>query len=183
MLPLPQILLLRSHRPIVKVLPPSIARLGISSWPFRSRQVLVMHLLVDSVLGLVDQPIVLLVGATDLQVDRMPEVIAQVLQPEVLIHLAGGVDSGGLAALGLAHHRAGGLQDVYHIVLLVAGGGGSPPGKRFHPGTLSEIPVDEPIGGLVDYGSWTGTASEILFLTGCSISKILKVVDSVSYIF
>jgi len=48
----------------------------------------------------------------------MLEVFAQVFQPEVLVHFAGGVDPRGLASLGTAPTRAGGAHDIDHIVIL-----------------------------------------------------------------
>lgn len=76
-----------------------------------------MHLLVHSIASLIDYAIVVLIGAPHLQMYGMLEVIPQVLQPEVLIDIARGVNTRCLpACLGSAHAGTGGGHHINDII-------------------------------------------------------------------
>lgn len=89
--------------------------------PLCTRQILMMHLLVHSITSLIDYAIVVLIGAPHLQMYGMLEVIPQVLQPEVLIDIAGGVNTRCLpACLGSAHAGTGGGHHINDIIRATA---------------------------------------------------------------
>lgn len=169
---LDEILLLHGQRAAIEALLLLVSP-GVASFirPLGPWEVLVVHLLVDTVLGLIDQPVVLLVGATHLEVDGVLEVIAQMLQPEALVHLAGGVDSGGLSTLGSAGTRSG--SDINDIVLLFL----ATLLSRSRHGVLTEIAIDQPIGGLlrlwVRSRTGTGAATEGLLIAGRGVAGVL----------
>lgn len=71
--------------------------------------------------GLIDNAIVVLIGAPHLQMYRMLEVIPQMLQPEVLIDIARGVNARCLpGCLGSAHAGTGGGQHINDIIWATA---------------------------------------------------------------